>query len=182
MFPQGESTLTVRNGKRELLNGLLTATRLDKVEGGEEVQGLIGELFVSPVLRQILCERNDFKFSPRSTIFARLNRSELGDFDALVIGLLLMSHYKGHIIVPDFGFYGRDIHAGKITQGQMSVGVNFLDELSPRLRNCVLLIKDKELSGATWDDADLLARYAGKVPGNGKYNDFIGAAMGVVVG
>jgi hypothetical protein len=37
-----------------------------------------------------------------------MNRAELCDFDALVLGLFLMSHFKGPVVVPDFGFYGRD--------------------------------------------------------------------------
>src|ERR1700709_1941720 len=46
-YPQGESTLTVRNGKRALLKALLLAPRLDKVEGEEEVMGMIGDLLQS---------------------------------------------------------------------------------------------------------------------------------------
>jgi hypothetical protein len=39
--PQGENTLTVRNGKRALLRALLKAKRLDKVEGDEEVTAMM---------------------------------------------------------------------------------------------------------------------------------------------
>jgi hypothetical protein len=53
----------------------------------------------------------DFAFSGRDTkVFARLNRAELGDFDAFVFGTLLISQFKGQVIVPDFGFYGRESH------------------------------------------------------------------------
>src|SRR5258707_2786183 len=38
--PQGENTLTVRNGKRELLKALLSADRLDRVTGDPEVNGM----------------------------------------------------------------------------------------------------------------------------------------------
>src|SRR6266436_8531453 len=49
--PQGENTLTVRNGKRALLRVLLNAKRLDQVRGDEEVRGMIDDLLVSPVLK-----------------------------------------------------------------------------------------------------------------------------------
>jgi hypothetical protein len=94
--PQGENTLTVRNGKRQLLQALLKADRLDCVRGDEEVDGMVSDLLMSPVLKRVLCTpRNEFSFNPRSLILARLNRAELGEFDALVLGLLLMSHYNG---------------------------------------------------------------------------------------
>jgi hypothetical protein len=51
--PQGENTLTVRNGKRALLKALLEADRLDEVEGDEEVSGMVGDLLASPVLRRV---------------------------------------------------------------------------------------------------------------------------------
>jgi len=54
-YPQGENTLTVRNGKRSLLKALLSANRLDKVEGDDEVKGMIDDLLVSPVLKRVLC-------------------------------------------------------------------------------------------------------------------------------
>jgi hypothetical protein len=80
------------------------------VKGDEEVGALIDDLLVSPVLRRVLCNPTNFTFNPNSVIQARKDRVELWDFDALVLGLLLMSHAKGQVVVPDFGFYGRDIH------------------------------------------------------------------------
>jgi hypothetical protein len=50
LSPQGENTLTVRNGKRALLKALLEAGRLDEVKGDEEVSGMVGDLLASPVL------------------------------------------------------------------------------------------------------------------------------------
>lgn len=43
-------------------------------------------------------------------ICERVDRTELGEFDALVLGLLLMSHFEGQLVVRDFGFYCRDAH------------------------------------------------------------------------
>jgi hypothetical protein len=84
--PQGENTLTVRNGKRALLKALLAAKSFDKLKGDEEVQGMIDDILVSPVLRRVLCQPTNFSFGS-DIILAKLNRAELGDFDMLVLGL-----------------------------------------------------------------------------------------------
>jgi hypothetical protein len=84
-----------------------------------------------------------------------------GLFNALVLGLFLMAHFKGQVVVPDFGFYGREGHVSLIRENRLIAGVNSLAELSPKLRQAVLLIKDKEAAGATYEDAETLARYAG---------------------
>jgi hypothetical protein len=62
--------------------------------------------------------------------------------------------------VPDFGFYGREAHASLIREGRLIAGMNTLQELPPKLRQASLLIEDKEASGATIDDAEILAAYA----------------------
>jgi hypothetical protein len=110
------------------------------------------DLLVSPVLRRVLYNPTNF-----SVIQARIDRVELGDFDALVLGLLLMSHAKGQVVVRDFGFYGRDIHSRLIREQRLMAGVNFLDELSKKLRRTVLLINEKIPSGTTVEDAEELA-------------------------
>src|SRR5882757_1827636 len=48
LAPQGEGTLTVRNGKRALLTALLNAKRLDKVRGDEATKG--NELARQPLI------------------------------------------------------------------------------------------------------------------------------------
>src|SRR5207237_837427 len=65
------------------------------------------------------------RFNPKSMIVARINRAELGDFDALVLGLFLMSHFKGQLVVPDLGFYGRDAHVSLVRQNRLIAGVSF---------------------------------------------------------
>ena len=101
--------MTVRNGKRALLQALLKAKRLDQVKGDEEVNGMVATCSprrycaASFAIRPISLSKTD-------VVLAKLDRAELGDFDALVLGLLLMSHFKGQIVVPDFGFYGREAH------------------------------------------------------------------------
>jgi hypothetical protein len=73
IYPQGEQTLTVRNGKRSLAPALLEAERLDKMKGDEEVSGLIDDILFLPVLRRVLCNPTNFSFKPNSVILARLN-------------------------------------------------------------------------------------------------------------
>jgi len=175
--PQGENTLTVRNGKRALLKALMAATRLDRIDGDDEVTGMIDDLLQSPVLKNVLCKPTNFSFAPNSLILARLNRAELGDFDALLLGLFLIEHFKGQIVVPDFGFYGRDVHVSLIREERLIAGVNFLSELAPKLRNSVLLIDEKIASGTTFDDAETLADYARVPRGTNAFNSFIDEAM-----
>jgi hypothetical protein len=175
--PQGENTLTVRNGKRSLPDALLSAGRFDKVDGDEEVMGMANDLLFTPLLSKVLCSAdNQFSFNPRSIIFARLNRAELGERDALALGVLLMSHYKGQVIVPDLGFYGRDIHVGLLREKRLIGGVNFLDELPSKLRQHCLLIKDKEVSGALVEDAEELAKFEGHVRGTQGFTDYVKTA------
>jgi hypothetical protein len=83
--PQGDKTLTVRNGKRAHLKALLKADRLDRVKaakGDEEVSALIDDMLISPVLRRVLCNPTNFSFNPKSAIVAKISRNELGDFDS----------------------------------------------------------------------------------------------------
>jgi hypothetical protein len=162
--PQGENTLTVRNGKRALLKALMKADRLDQVKGAkgdEEVKALIEDILISPILRKVLCtEENEFPFGgPNTKISARLDRAELGDFDALVLGLLLMSHFQGQIVCEDFGFYGREHHSRLIREERLIAGLRHLDELSGKLRQTILLIDEKIPSGTTVEDAEELAKY-----------------------
>jgi len=175
--PQGDNTLTVRNGRRALLKALLKADRLDRVKGDEEVKALIDDRLVSPVLRRVLCNPTNFSFNPNSVILAKVSRTELGDFNALVLGLLLMSHAKGQVVVSDFGFYGRDIHSRLIREERLIAGVNFLSELPEKLRRTVLLINEKIPSGTTVEDAEELARYERLAKGANGFLDFVAKAI-----
>jgi hypothetical protein len=107
IYPQGENTLTVRNGKGALLKALLHSDSLDTIKGDEEVSGMIGDVLASPVLQGVFCEGRRFTFNPKSPNLARINRAELGHFDALVLGLLLIAQFKGQLVLPSMGFYGR---------------------------------------------------------------------------
>lgn len=192
---QGETTLTVRNGKRALTYAFLHSRRLDLLnfnprpqskaeqQGIEDAQALITDLLLSPVLRTVFCTRTNFSFNPTGTILAQINRGELGDFDALVLGLVLINHFQGQRVIPDLGFYGRDAHASLVREDRLIAGVYHLAELPLRLRNTVLLIDKKYGQGALYDDAQLLARFEGLKPDPSRqmlgnpFDDYVEKAM-----
>jgi hypothetical protein len=88
-----------------------------------------------------------------------------------------MAHFKDQLVVPDFGFYGRDLHQGYIRDGRLITGINHLAELPPKLRQAALLIEDKVPSGTTAEDAETLAQYARLVPQTVAHTDYIAGAM-----
>lgn len=182
LYPQGENTLTVRNGRRQLLHALLNSKRFNEIRAGEEAQGVIDDILASPLLRRVLThKKHQFTFNPKIKTFARINRAELGDFDALALGLILMNYYKGQLIIPDFGFYGRDAHTNLVRENRLIAKVNYLDELPLRIRRACLLIKDKEARGALYDDAVLYAKLKGYRPdrdhADNDYDNTINVAM-----
>ena len=163
----------MRNGKRALLKALLHSESLYKIKGDEEVSGMIGDILASPALRGVFCEGRRFTFNPKSANLARINRAELGRFDALVLGLLLIAQFKGQLVLPSFGFYGRDAHVNPIEEGRLIAGVNTLGELSPLMRQNMLLVTEKVASGAFAEDAEELAKYQGLLKGTNAFNDFV---------
>jgi hypothetical protein len=64
-----------------------------------------------------------------------------------------------------------------IREGRLVAGVNTLQELSPKLRQNVLLITDKVGAGTTYEDAETLARYARLAPGTVAFSDYLSEAM-----
>ena len=188
LFSRGEDTLTkdtgldfisdALEGEAKSLEDLVPTPDKTSSTGHIWAYGKLRRILRSPVLKRVLCSSGrQFSFNPRSVILARINRAELGEFDALALGLFLISSFKGQVVIPDFGFYGRDIHTSLVRENRLVAGVNFLDELPDKLRQSVLLMNDKMPSGATYDDAQTLARYARLLPGTNEYNDFVHAAM-----
>ncbi len=166
--PQGENTLTVRNGKRALTRLLLDTKRLDKLHastdpGDIEAAATVDDMLLSPVLKSVLCGPPNFTFPTggkwSAPVIARLDRAELGDFDAFILGALLIGQYKGQVILSDSAFYLRDFHVALIRQERLTVVVNYLTELSPKLQQAVLGIKDKTIYRTTPEDAERLIVY-----------------------
>jgi hypothetical protein len=169
--PEGKDTLTVRNGKRALARLVLAdATRLDRIASDDEKDtdalAAIDEVLFSPVLKSVLCNPTNFSF--KGSVIARMNRAELGDFDAFVLALLLIGQSKGHIIIPDFGFYGRPLHLSLIRQNRLTVGLRYLAELPLQLQQAVLTIEDKHLMRLLPDDAETLIGFTDNPTGNPK--------------
>ena len=180
---EGKDTLTVRNGKRSLTRMLMETKNLDALDGDKkndadkEALAIGDDLLLSPVLRDVLCKATNFSFREgRSSIVARINRAELGDYDARILGSLLISQFKGQIIVPDFGFYARDFHTSLIRENRLIAGVYTLSELNPKMRQMCLLM-ETEAAGCTYEDAEVLAKYEGHVPNTNAFNAFVQGAM-----
>lgn len=177
--PEGQNTLTVRNGKRAMVKLLLdNPKRLDKLPtpdrddlGGIEAKATIDDLLLSPVLTQVLCDPTNFSF--KGSVVLKLDRAVIGDFDAFVLASLAIGQFQGQVIVPDFGFYGRDFYISLIRQNRLTAGVHRLSELTPGLRQTVLLIKDKVGDECTFEDAETLAAYRGLVPGTNAHTEFV---------
>lgn len=164
--PEGKDTLTVRNGKRALARLLMdNPGRIDRIQGDPEVEAMLEDLLLSPILRQVLCA-SDNQFSFKGSIVARLDRSVLTEQDAFVLGTLLIGQFKGQVIVPDFGFYGRDFHTSLIRQNRLVAGLNYLGELPLSLQRAVLTIKDIVPEKCIREDAERLIFYTDTPTGN----------------
>lgn len=176
IFPEGESTLTKKSADYELMLALTQGhERLDKLirpkkdnPGSIDAHMKIQRLLLSPVLKKFLTRPTNFSLD--GTVLVRLDNS-LARFDRFVIANVLIASYKGHVVIPDFGFYGCPFHLSLIDEGRLSAGVNFLDE-SP-LKNQLLLIEKKLARKCTADDAATLATFSGLTPGRNNYDDFI---------
>lgn len=178
VFPEGKDTLTKKSSNFVLLTALLSnPKRLDSLfpraskEPGEiDAYQKIETLLLSPVLERVLCRPTNFSFD--GILLARLNRAELGDFDCFVLANLLITNYKGQVVIPDFGFYACPFHTSLIRQNRLIAGVNFLDE-AVKFRNNLLLIDEKIGHHCTAEDAECLAGYTGLVPHTNIYNEWV---------
>jgi hypothetical protein len=80
-------------------------------------------------------------FCPGRRSWPASNGAELGEHDAKILGSLLISQFKGQIIVPDFGFYARDFHASLIRENRLIAGVHSLSELDRKMQHLCLLME-----------------------------------------
>ena len=181
IFPEGENTLTRKNSNFALLSALLAKPKsLDRLLAPSEDAGVqdayqkIQTLLLSPVLRRILTGSTNF--SMKSIVLARLDRKVLGDFDAFVIGQLLLGQYPGHIVVPDYGFYACPFHIPLVRERKLFAGLNFLDEVSEDIKKQFLLGEILP-SHALYDDAETLALHAGIARGTNAFLDFVNNAL-----
>lgn len=179
VFPEGETTLTKRYSDYVVLQALLLkpkrlATLIEDTKETQDAYQKIQTLLLSPVLNRVLTNPTNFSF--KGTIVAKLDRAELGDFDAYVLANLLISQYKGRVVLPDFGFYQCPFHRQLLRQGRLHVGINAFDEV-PEWKSQLLLIDEKSGHHCTAEDAATLAEYSGLSPGTNAFNDFIEQAI-----
>ncbi len=184
--PGGKDTLTVRNGRRSLVRLLLAGpSRLSdmpkpgevKDDAEKEALGMVEELLMSPALSRVLCNGGTrFRFGEGTTV-AKIDRAALGDFDAFILGALLMGQHKGQVVLPDGGFYARDLHTGLIRQDRLTIACNGLSELPQKVRQAALLFEHKTAHHALFEDAELLARYAGLMHGTNAFGEFVRQAV-----
>ena len=182
VFPEGESTLTRKNSNFVLLNALLSKpksldTLVAKSQDPAQIDAYqkVETILLSPLLNRVLCNANNFPFS--GILTARLDRITMGDFDCFVLANLLITKYKGHIVIPDFGFYACANHIQLMRQQRLIAGVNFLDEVSTKIRQNLLLMEPKLARRSTHEDAERLAQYARIPKGTNAYGDFIDACL-----
>lgn len=179
--PGGESTLTVRNGRRALARLLLASDCLDRMHGDTkdpaivEALATVEDILFTPAVRQVLCRPDNF--SMKGTVIAALDPAELGDEDCYILGNLLMSIYPHTVIVPDFGMYATGFHRALIRQNRLWAGVTALSQLPPELLHPILLIENKAGTRCTSDDAETLALYAGKARGTDGFSTYVGQCM-----
>jgi hypothetical protein len=98
-----------------------------------------------------------------------------------VIANFLVSAYKGHVVIPDFGFYACPFHRRLLRQGRLIAGVNSLSEV-PWLKDSLHLFDKAVPSKCGYDDAVVFAKHAGLVPDpmrdDSDYNKYVRAAVG----
>jgi hypothetical protein len=190
LFSRGETTLTKDMGlefiadllEREPKSFKELADMIDEPDkksspGHIWAYNKVRRFMRSPVLSKVFCERPNFSFKRGSVNHARIDRAELGPFDANALGLFLIAQFPGQIIVPNYGPYARPFHTALIEQGRLIAGVRMLSQLKGELHDMALLM-EKEAAGCTYDDAAEIAKYDCKhQPHTDGYDTFIRAAM-----
>ena len=208
VFPQGETTLTRKNSDDLLLHSLVenksrTLSQLIRPPDPKDAAAVdayqkISNILLSPVLKSALDRPTTLPL--KGIVIARLDPAELGDFDCILLGNLLMAAYKGPIVVTDFGLYAVPSHIQLVRQRRLTAGLDFLSDLDrrdghlDRLRNRLLASEQGKLfrykrtavythhaCHTSYDDAVTLAKYAGLRPDylreDNPYNAFIEECM-----
>lgn len=178
VFPAGANTLTRENANYLILEALLDRpTKLSKLlrpsKDPHEMAAYrkIQTILLSPVLSRFLNRPTNFSLD--GVVIAKIDRGELGDFDALMLSNILMSFYPHQIVCMDFGFHGREHHSRLIRENRLIAGVNFLAELPLTLQNEVLLMP-RVVHRATYEDAVRVLNQEGKPPTMENTHDLTG--------
>ena len=121
------------------------------------LQNKIGTLLMSPMIRNIVGQR-ETTFQNASIIIANLDRAKLGDTTAKLLGGLLIARSTGNVVIADYGFFGAPL---PLPQDRFTVTVNFLDELTPILKQAILGVDEKYVFKTNKKDAEELSFYVG---------------------
>ena len=97
---------------------------------------------------------------------------EIGDDDAKIVANVLISQFKGQIVIEDFGFSSREHHAALIREERLMAGIYTLSELPEKLRERAMLMP-KLGKGCTFKDAEVLATYAKLRPDPTREDNYI---------
>jgi hypothetical protein len=121
------------------------------------LQNKIGTLLMSPMIRNIIGQQaTTFKNAP--IVIANLDRAKLGDTTAKLLGGLLIAGSTGNVMIADYGFFGAPL---PLPQDRFTIAVNFLDELTPMLKQAVMGIDEKYVFKTNKKDAEELSFYVG---------------------
>lgn len=122
----------------------------------------IGTLLMSPTIRNIVGQRRStFSLDRPCIIIADLNRGELGDLTARLLGGLLIARSSGQVYINELGFFPSDYLASLLAQDRFVVALNFLAETrsASALPQALLSIDDKTILRTNRKDADELSFY-----------------------
>jgi hypothetical protein len=122
----------------------------------------IGTLLMSPTIRNILGQkRSTFSLTKRNIVIANLDRADIGDLTARLLGGLLIARSSGRVYINDFPFFASDHFASLFPQERFSISLSFLDQLTPPLQQALLSIEDKIVLKTSPSDAERLMFYLG---------------------
>jgi hypothetical protein len=122
----------------------------------------IGTLLMSPTIRNIVGQkRSTFSLAQGQIIIADLDRAELGDLTARLLGGLLTARSSGQVYINDLGFFASDYLASLLSQNRFAVALSFLAETrrSPALTQALLSVEDKTILRTNRKDAEELSFY-----------------------
>jgi hypothetical protein len=157
--------MTYRNGRRSLTRLVMNADRLDRLHTGAQMTTKKREV----LWRTSYCPRfygeccaNHYHagFMAGAQLSPAWTERRSGTDDAKVIANILISQFKGPVVIDDFGCYAREHHAALIRQNRLIAGVYTLSELPDKLRDRAVLMPMVG-RGCNFEDAQTLAKYQG---------------------
>jgi hypothetical protein len=135
-----------------------TIDAMDEREYANSVAFLLSNfrtLFMNPLVRNIVGQTSS-TINQADIIIANLDRATLGDDTAKLLGILLMVHSRGQVLITDYGSFKAPL---PLSQERFTISLNYLSELPASLQQAVLGIDDKYVLKTTLQDAEELKDY-----------------------